>query len=216
MEVYFPSRILYFDILNRMDSKQVTVDTYNQAASQMADKFRGIGARIEDIGRVFSFFDKANPSVLEIGCGDGRDAKEIIKHTNRYLGIDVSASMIALARTHIPETLFEVTDVETYPFPAGLDIIFSFASLLHSDKDAVADIIHRAHSSLNEGGIFFISLKRDDYQSKVKEDEFGTRTFYFYQPSDIKEMIGDKYEVVFEDEQSFQNQDWFTLILQKQ
>jgi SAM-dependent methyltransferase len=199
-----------------MNSKEETVKTYDRTASQMAEKFRGMGARVEDIDRAFAIINKEHPSVLEIGCGDGRDAKEISSRTNTYLGIDVSTSMIELARVHVPEASFEVADVETYSFPAGLDIIFSFASLLHSDKEAVANILHRAHSSLNDGGIFFISLKRDDYQSKVKEDEFGARTFYFYQPSDIKEILDEKYAVIFEDEQSFQNQDWFTLILQKQ
>lgn len=199
-----------------MDSKQETIDTYNRTASQMADKFRGIGARIEDIEKTFSLLNKPNLHVLEIGCGDGRDAREIIKHTKNYIGIDISSAMIELAGKHVPEATFTVADVERFSFPNNLDVIFSFASLLHSDKDAVKNILNKVHEALNESGLFFISLKRDDYQSKVKEDEFGTRTFYFYQPSDIKEMLGDKYKVVFEDEQSFQNQDWFTLILQKQ
>jgi len=199
-----------------MNSKQETIDTYNRTASQMADKFRNIGARTEDIERTFSLLNKTKPSVLEIGCGDGRDAKEIAKYTDKYLGIDISASMIELAQAHVPEATFEIADVETYPFPTELDIIFSFASLLHSDKDAVKGILHRACSNLNQNGIFFISLKRENYQSKVKEDEFGTRTFYFYQPTDIKQMLDNKYKVVFEEEQSFQNQDWFTIILQKQ
>ena len=199
-----------------MNSKQETIETYNRTASQMADKFRGIGARVEDINRAFTLTTRQNPSVLEIGCGDGRDAKEINSHTDTYLGIDVSTSMIELAQELVSKASFEVADVETYSFPTGLDIIFSFASLLHSNKETVANVLHRAHCSLNKEGIFFISLKRDDYQSKVKEDEFGTRTFYFYQPADIKEMLGKKYKVIFEEEQSFQNQDWFTIILQKQ
>jgi len=199
-----------------MNTKQETVETYNRTASQMAEKFRGIGARISDIKKAFSIINKSKPSVLEIGCGDGRDANEIIKYTDKYLGIDISASMIELAQAHVAEAAFEIADVETYTFPVGLDIIFSFASLLHSDKDAVTDILHRAYSNLNQNGIFFISLKRENYQSKVKEDEFGTRTFYFYQPTDIKGILDNKYKVIFEEEQSFLNQDWFTIILQKQ
>lgn len=199
-----------------MNAKQKTIETYNQTATQMAEKFRGIGARVSDIERAFSILDKSNPSVLEIGCGDGRDAKEIVIRTDEYLGIDVSSSMIELAQTHAPETTFQVADVETFEFPAGLDIIFAFASLLHSDKTAVNDILRRAYQSLNGDGIFFISLKRDEYQSKIKQDEFGTRTFYLYTPEDIEEMLRDEYKVIFKEEQSFQNQDWFTLILQKQ
>jgi len=199
-----------------MNAKQETIDTYNQTAAQMAEKFRGIGARVSDIEKAFSILDTPNPSVLEIGCGDGRDAKEIVTRTDKYLGIDVSSSMIELAEVHVPEATFQVADVETFEFPAGLDVIFAFASLLHSDRNAVDGILRRAYKSLNDNGVFFISLKRDEYQSKIKEDEFGTRTFYFYSPEDIEQMLRGEYRVIFKEEQSFQNQDWFTIILQKQ
>jgi len=199
-----------------MNAKQETIDTYNQTAAQMAEKFRGIGARVSDIEKAFSILDTPNPSVLEIGCGDGRDAKEIVTRTDKYLGIDVSSSMIELAEVHVPEATFQVADVETFEFPAGLDVIFAFASLLHSDRNVVDGILRRAYKSLNDNGVFFISLKRDEYQSKIKEDEFGTRTFYFYSPEDIEQMLRGEYRVIFKEEQSFQNQDWFTIILQKQ
>ena len=151
----------------------------------MAEKFQGIGDRISDVEKAFLILDKSNPSVLEIGCGDGRDAKEIVTRTDKYLGIDVSSSMIELAEAHVPNATFRVVDVETFEFPAGLDIIFAFASLLHSDRTAVNDILRRAYKSLNGSGIFFISLKRDEYQSKIKKDEFGIRTFYFYSPKTL-------------------------------
>lgn len=199
-----------------MNAKQETTETYNRTATQMADKFRNIGARIEDIEKTFSLLNKVNPFVVEIGCGDGRDAKEIVKHTDYYLGLDISPSMIELAKEHVPEASFVIADVETFIFPDNIDIIFSFASLLHSDKGTVKDVLDRVYKKLNVGGLFFISLKRDYYQSKVKKDEFGTRTFYFYQPDDIKDMLDDKYKIVLKEEQSFQNQNWFTLILQRE
>ena len=199
-----------------MDEKQETIETYNRTASQMAEKFRKIGPRVRDIEKALSLVTKPNPSILEIGCGDGRDAKEIVKHTDKYLGIDISPSMIELAKTHVPQAKFVVADIESFSFPTDIDVIFAIASLLHSNKDTINNILRRAYKSLNEDGIFFIYLKCDKYQSRIKEDEFGRRTFYFYTPNDIEQMLQNEYRVIFKEEEIFNNQNWFTIILKKQ
>jgi predicted TPR repeat methyltransferase len=78
--------------------KSITIDTYNKTAKIHSDKFTKYGARIDDIERAFSCIKKSNPKVVEIGCGDGRDAEEIIKRTNDYLGIDLSEELIKIAQ----------------------------------------------------------------------------------------------------------------------
>lgn len=78
-----------------------------------------IGARVGDIEQVFSYIQKSSPKVIEIGCGNGRDAREILTHTSEYLGIDVSGGMIRLAKEDLPEAheKFIVADVESFEFP---------------------------------------------------------------------------------------------------
>ena len=198
-----------------MDKKTETVNTYNATASVMARKFNHLGARAADINEGFSFIDKEKPFVLEIGCGNGRDAKEILKHTNKYLGIDISEEMIKLAREYVPKGKFEVRDVEQYEFPKNTDLIFSFASLLHSNKNSVKKVLEKAYHSLNDKGVFYISLKHDNYHEGSKTDEFGTRTYYFYTPEDIKDLAGEQYSVLFEDIQELRGQKWFAIGLQK-
>jgi len=197
-----------------MNLKQQTVDTYNATAKEMAEKFNAIGPRVEDLERGFSLMSKRNPSVLEIGCGNGRDAKEILKYTKNYLGIDISDSMIDIANETVPNGIFEVADIETFSLPPNLDIIFSFASLLHSEAKKIHNILNRAHEALSENGIFYISLKYGDGMI-TKTDQFGIRTYYFYTPEDIERMAGDKYEVLWSDKQDMLNQEWFTIALEK-
>ena len=181
----------------------------------MTEKFNDIGVRTEDVKRGFSFIKKDNPKVVEIGCGNGREAKEILKHTNDYLGIDISEELIKIARKENPDGKFKVVDLEDFNFSKNIDIIFSFASLLHSDKDNVKIILDRAYKSLNNQGIFYISLKYDDYQERIIEDEFGIRTYYFYTPELIKELAGLKYKTVHIDIQDLKGQKWFNIILKK-
>ncbi len=198
-----------------MDKKKQTIQTYNKSAEAMTEKFNDIGVRTEDVKRGFSFIKKDNPKVVEIGCGNGREAKEILKHTNDYLGIDISEELIKIARKENPDGKFKVVDLEDFNFSKNIDIIFSFASLLHSDKDNVKIILDRAYKSLNNQGIFYISLKYDDYQERIIEDEFGIRTYYFYTPELIKELAGLKYKTVHIDIQDLKGQKWFNIILKK-
>lgn len=198
----------------RNQQKQQTINTYNAAAQAMADKFSKISPRIEDVARIFTLISKNDPFVLEIGCGNGREAVEILKRTNNYLGIDVSESMIQLARRRAPNGSFVIADVDDCNFPPNLDAIVSFASLLHSDSESLVKILHRASISLSANGIFYISLKHGSGQ-QTKTDEFGTRTFFFYTPKDMKNMAEKKYDVIWENIQQLGDQKWFTIVLKK-
>ncbi len=196
------------------DKKQQTIDAYNRSASELADKFNSLGARSADIKTGLSYV-KNNPKVLEIGCANGRDAKEILKYTSDYLGLDISEELINIAKQNVPEGRFKVSDIENYAFPENIDAIFAFASLLHSNIENLQNILNKAHSSLNKGGIFFISLKHGAYQEVIKNDEFGTRTYYFYTPEDIRRLVEGKYNIVKEGINSIRGQDWLDMILQK-
>lgn len=197
-----------------MDLKKQTIETYNESVGALAKKFANFGPRVKDVKRGFSYVQKGNPSVLEIGCGYGREAGEILKLTDQYLGIDISGEMIKMARGKVPNGNFTVADIEDYIFPKHLDIIFSFASLLHSDKEHLQSILNRAYEALNQGGIFYISSKYDKYHSEVQNDEFGTRVYYYYTPDDIKKL-DTRYTVVWEDKHEHGGQNWFTIILKK-
>jgi SAM-dependent methyltransferase len=197
--------------------RQKTVDTYNKSAAPLSAYFRGIGPRHKYIDLAFKLAgNPANARVLEIGCGDGRDAKAIIERTPHYTGIDISTELIALARNHMPKAHFEVADAAIYKMTRSLDIIFAFASLLHLSKDEVADVLRRAHSALRPGGVFYISLKyRPKYVSEVRADQYGQRLFYFYSPELLAELAGSGYEVAASFHELRGKTDWIEIALRK-
>jgi SAM-dependent methyltransferase len=198
------------------EEKQQTIRTYNKTAKIHAQKFDEIGARIADIEKAFSYVKKSNPKTIELDCGNGRDAKEIIKHTNDYLGLDLSDEMVRLAKENVHEANFEVADLETYQFPDGADIIFAFASLLHSDRDSVKNVLKRAYKALNPGGIFFISSKHGRYHKETIDKEgHGPKTYYFYTPEEVESLSPLGFKIVYRYVHDFKGQKWFKLILQK-
>lgn len=198
-----------------MDKKTKTINSYNNQAKLFAQKFDNLGARLDDIKEIFSFLKKANPHILEIGCGNGRDAQELIKHTNNYLGIDIAEKMIELAREKVPQANFLVADIENYKFPANLDLIFASASLIHLPKEKLKQVLVNASSALNKKGIFYLSMKHSDrYREDRQIDEFGDRTFYLYSQSDIDNLAID-FNILKNEVNDFFGKKFLEVILEK-
>lgn len=197
--------------------RQTTVDTYNNSAEALAEYFRGIGPREYYIDRALELAGSPeSANILEIGCGDGRDAKAIVKRTPNYLGIDISEELVKLARAHVPDGRFEVADVANYNFPDDLDVIFAFASVLHLNRAELKSVFGRAAKALRPGGIFYISTKyRPEYSEEVKEDQFGKRLFYFYNADNIAELAGPDYEVTESWREVHGHTDWVEIALKK-
>lgn len=198
-----------------MNKKQQTIDAYNAHAESIGWKFDQQGVRIHDINECFALIETPTPKVFEIGCGNGRDATEIYLRTKNYSGMDISEKLIELARTKLPNADFKIGDIETFEFPDNLDIIFAFASLLHVPKESLRQILARAYSSLNPGGVFRISLKHSpQYREVITDDEFGTRTFFYYSADDLEEMRG-AFRITSLKIHELRGQKWLEAILRK-
>ncbi len=197
-----------------MNDIKITINVYNNRAKELSDYYDTYD-RSGDIKRVFSYIKKPNPRVLEIGCGGGRDAVEILKYTKDYIGMDISSNMLDLAKSRLPNAVFELGDINTYNLPLNIDIIYSSASLLHSNKNVVKNVLKRCHRVLNIDGIVYISLKYGTYKKIIKKDRFGERLFYLYTPEDIKKLALSMYQAIYEDTQTIEHTKWFTLVLRK-
>lgn len=197
--------------------KQQTIDTYNNSAEALAAYFGGIGPRVDDIERAFQLAsDPSAARVVELGCGDGRDAQEIIKRCAWYEGSDVSVELLKIAQAKNPGTHFSCVDMINYEFPQNLDVIFAFASLLHLDKNELKIILDRGRSALKIGGIFYISTKwAPQYQEFIKEDEYGKRLFFLYDEQTLLTAAGERYEPLYDNRRTIGKTEWLELALQK-
>jgi ubiquinone/menaquinone biosynthesis C-methylase UbiE len=200
-----------------MDWNTQTIKTYDQSAKKLAEYFKDAGARVEDIKLGLKLAQAgANARVVEVGCGDGRDAEEIAKHVGWYEGFDPSEGLLEIARKRLPHSSFVKDDALSYQYPDNLDVIYAFASLLHVNKTNMKEALAKATAALKEGGILYISLKeRPLYEEEVKEDQYGKRMFYYYNPQLIKDLAGDALTPVHEYHYTIGPTDWFNVALKK-
>ncbi|MFF0430674.1 class I SAM-dependent methyltransferase [Streptomyces sp. NPDC004327] len=96
----------------------------------------------------------AGSRVLDVGSGTGRPAAALLARAGHDVtGIDVSATMVRLAREQVPGARFEQCDVRDFEAPAGsFDAVCAFFPLLMmTRRDAVA-ALRRMTDWLAPGG----------------------------------------------------------------
>jgi SAM-dependent methyltransferase len=201
------------------DAREVTTQTYDRSAIKLAEYFAGIGPRVDIIEQGLRLSGSSGPlRVVEVGCGDGRDAQDIIPRVDWYEGFDPSTGLIDLAHKRLPKARFVVADALGYKYPHNLDAIFGFASYLHLDREDFTVACRLAWTSLRVGGAVVMTLKeRDSYQEEMVVDEFGKRMFYYYDENTVRTCAGPGFEVAILEHQVLTRKTakWLLVILRK-
>lgn len=201
-----------------IDKNKITVESYNNNSKYYADKFDSYSVRTTDIDRAIRLNESGENRVLELGCGNGKDAQYIISslRNNNFLGIDASAGLISLARKKVPRGTFIVDDIRNIDFsPETFGIIFSFAFLLHLKHEEVADLIYKSYKWLKIGGILYVSTKYGEYR-EIEIENLGDKKYYYaYTPKNIIKMMGAGFEVIYNVIQDSDYGPSFTVALRK-
>ena len=135
-------------------------------------------------------------TLLDIGCGDGRDAVFFATQGLTVTAIDFSESGIAVLRSLNPQIIAKVVDLRDMHFPdASFDVIYAHLSLHYFDNSVTEKIISNIHRMLKGGGYFALKCKsvHDPLYGqgeKVGEDLFRLEhTRHFFSLPYTKELL---------------------------
>ena len=108
-----------------------------------------------------SFFDGLVPvpgrCTLEVGCGEGRVARDLAERGHRVVGVDSSPTLLRYARQASPAGRFVLADAAELPFPASsFDLVVAYNSLM--DVEDMAATVREAARVLDPGGRFCLSV----------------------------------------------------------
>jgi SAM-dependent methyltransferase len=98
--------------------------------------------------------------VVDLGCGSGLWARELTKARYRVLGIDISESMIYIARRRAPEAEFRVgslfeADIPPCDAVTALGEVLNY--LFHPENELVR-LFRRVYEALVPGGVFVFDI----------------------------------------------------------
>lgn len=150
-----------------------TLHFYESRATEWAAALPfAYGPKLDD------FLDRLRPgaSILELGCGDGRDAERMIARGFEVHPSDGSPTMARLAGERLGRTV-PVMRFEELEAREAFDAVWCHASLLHVAEAELPSILARVHRALKPAGWHRASYKGG---SGGDRDEFGR--FYSYIP----------------------------------
>lgn len=105
----------------------------------------------------------AGAHLLDLCCGTGHMAKQLIAHGFRVTGVDGSAEMLAYARQNAPSATIIQADARDFTLPDPVHAVVSlFDSLNHiTERDGLEAAFRSVYAGLLPGGTFVFDMNMD-------------------------------------------------------
>ena len=117
-------------------------------------------------------------TVVDLGCGSGITARRLVDAGYDVIGIDVSESLIEIARQRVPEATFRVgsfvgADVPPAVAVCAIGEVLNYGSDTNDNAQARVQLFASISSALEPGGLFLF-----DAAGPARAPDQPTRTFF--------------------------------------
>lgn len=145
------------------------IDYYNKYAAKIFEDT--VDLDMEDLRNEFLEYLQEGDTILDLGCGSGRDSLAFYELGYDVTPLDASSEMCNLAEIH---TGLEVLQMkyEDMEFDGVFDGIWGCAALVHVPGDELEGILDRIIDALCRGGILFLSFREGDFEGFQGEQYF--------------------------------------------
>ncbi len=162
---------------------KTTINYYDSNADEFTETTKEVD--FSEIQQVFMNYLSPEASILDFGCGSGRDTKYFLDHGYHVTATDGSEEICKIATdyTGIPvkHMLFEELDDRNQ-----YDGIWACASILHVPKKDLRDIFHKMYQALKKNGLLYTSFKYGTF-----EGERNGRYFTDFTEEKFTDFIGE-------------------------
>ena len=146
------------------EAQMKTLAYYAEHAEEFVSNTKDVD--FSEIQNAFLTYLPPEGTILDLGCGSGRDSKAFIDKGYKVVAVDGSEELCKAASQFIGQPVICATFQEYTP-EINFDGIWACASLLHlSSKDEVASVVTRMANHLNPGGCFYASFKYGDFSGE--------------------------------------------------
>jgi 2-polyprenyl-3-methyl-5-hydroxy-6-metoxy-1,4-benzoquinol methylase len=116
---------------------------------------------------------------LDVGCGcSDRFIRLLKSHGYEVEGLDVSAQMIALAKTRNPDVTFYHADVCEWMPRKQYDFITAWDSIWHVPMDRCESVLRKLCGALTSGGVFIWTTGGLDRPEEKQDSSMGPPVYY--------------------------------------
>ncbi len=157
-----------------------------------------VGADMSALRARFLRYLPAGGSILDAGCGSGRDSLAFREAGYAVTAMDASPAVCALAQAFLGQEVLCCTFQEL-AFQEVFDGIWACASLLHVPGEEMGEALTRLHAALKRDGILYCSFK----YGKGERMKDG-RLFSDYEEESVKTLLTQHAFII---EETFLTQD---------
>jgi SAM-dependent methyltransferase len=151
----------------------VTLDHYQRHAEQFwlgthdHDVSQNIAALLDHLVGTPPF------TILDFGCGPGRDLKQFADRGHRAIGLDGTQNFAEMARAHSGCEVWHQDFLNLTLPDASFDGVFANASLFHVPSQELPRVLRQLYATLKPNGTLFASNPRGDNQEGWVAGRFG-------------------------------------------
>ena len=162
-------------------SDVITLNYYNSNAAVFSETTKNVD--FSEVQQIFTKHLSPDASILDFGCGSGRDTKYFLNNGYHVTATDGSGVICKMATDYtgiqVKQMLFEELDDRNQ-----YDGIWACASILHLSKSDLFLVFHKMNKALKENGIIYTSFKYGEF-----EGERNGRYFTDFTEDSLKEFI---------------------------
>jgi SAM-dependent methyltransferase len=163
--------------LTPQELKQIaslTLDQYNADAEDFWEGTRGHDVS-QNIAALLQYIEGSPPfTLLDLGCGPGRDLKALSARGHRAIGLDGAARFTAMARAYSGCEVWQ-QDFLKLDLPDGyFDGIFANATLFHVPSQELPRVLLELRAALKPRGVLFSSNPRGENEEGWSQGRYGT------------------------------------------
>ncbi|NML62019.1 class I SAM-dependent methyltransferase [Massilia sp. RP-1-19] len=118
-------------------------------------------------------------TILDLGCGPGRDLKTFASMGHRAIGVDGAQRFVDMAREYSGCEVWRQDLLHLDLAPAMFDGIFANAVLFHVPSAALPQVLDRLYAALKPGGVLFSSNPRGRNEEGWNGERYGS--YYDYE-----------------------------------
>ena len=162
--------------LNPQDLEKIaslTLDHYNQRAEEFWQGTRDHDVK-QNIAALLQWIEgKAPFTILDFGCGPGRDLKVFSELGHIAVGLEGAAQFVTIARTYSGCEVWLQNFLKLDLPDNHFDGVYANASLFHVPSQELPRVLLELHASLKPGGVLFCSNPRGHNEEGWSGGRYG-------------------------------------------